>query len=118
MKKPDHRHRSLLRPRCKRPGCRRASKQRDELAPGAHSITSSARASSVGRISRPRVFAVVRLIDHLKLGREFDRQISRLGALQYAINVVCRPMQAPDQIDTIANETAGVDMLTVRVDRR
>ena len=29
---PDHRHRRLLRPRHKRPRCRRAAEQRDELA--------------------------------------------------------------------------------------
>ena len=39
-----------------------AAKQRDELAPAAHSITSSARASSVGGTSRPSAFAVLRLI--------------------------------------------------------
>ena len=40
---------------------RRAAKQRDELAPS-HSITSSARASSVGGTSRPSALAVLRLI--------------------------------------------------------
>ena len=34
----------------------------DELAPVAHSITSSARASSIGDTSRPSVFAVLRLM--------------------------------------------------------
>src|SRR5262245_63849444 len=47
---PDHRHRRLLRPRRKRP-CSRAAEQRDELAAPDHSITSSARASSVGGTS-------------------------------------------------------------------
>src|SRR4051812_25012140 len=37
----------LLRTRCQRPRCRRAAKQRDELAPR-HSMTSSAVASSEG----------------------------------------------------------------------
>src|SRR4029077_14362907 len=41
----------LLRARRERPRSRRALEQRDELAPGAHSITSSARASSVGGTS-------------------------------------------------------------------
>ena len=40
---------------------RRAAEQRDELAPP-HSITSSARASSVGGTSRPSALAVLRLI--------------------------------------------------------
>src|SRR5262245_66207852 len=55
-----HRRR-LLRICCKRPCRSHASKQADELA-ALHSITSSARASSVGGTSRPSVFAVLRLI--------------------------------------------------------
>src|SRR5215472_9905024 len=51
---------ALLRARHQRPRCR-AAKQRDELAPP-HSITSSARASSVGGTSRPSALAVLRLI--------------------------------------------------------
>src|SRR5262249_24660767 len=43
----DHRHRWLLRARHERPRSRRAADERDELAPRNHSITSSARASSV-----------------------------------------------------------------------
>src|SRR5262245_18699817 len=52
---------ALLAARRERPRRRRAAEQRDELAPS-HSITSSARASSVGGTSRPKVFAVLRLI--------------------------------------------------------
>ena len=58
---PDHRHRRLLRARRERPRRRRAAEQRDELAPP-HSITSSARASSIGGTSRPSALAVLRLI--------------------------------------------------------
>src|SRR5262249_44431829 len=54
---PDHRHPRLLRPRRERPRCRRAAEQRDKFAPPDHSITSSARASSVGGTSRPSAFA-------------------------------------------------------------
>src|SRR5262245_57580240 len=50
----------LLRARRERP-CGRAAEERDERAPP-HSITSSARASSVGGISRPSALAVVRLM--------------------------------------------------------
>ena len=53
---------ACLRPRRQRPRCRRAAEQRDELAPRAHSITSSARASSVGGTSRPSALAVFRLM--------------------------------------------------------
>jgi NAD(P)-dependent dehydrogenase (short-subunit alcohol dehydrogenase family) len=56
----DDRHLAwLLRARRERPR-RRAAKQRDESAPF-HSITSSARASTVVGISRPSAFAVFRL---------------------------------------------------------
>src|SRR5262245_27401312 len=51
---------ALLRPRRDWPR-RRTAEQRDELAPPDHSITSSARASSVGGTSRPSAFAVLRL---------------------------------------------------------
>src|SRR6476620_2495209 len=50
--KSDHRHCWLLRARRERPRCR-AAKSQDDLAPPHHSITSSARASSVGGISMP-----------------------------------------------------------------
>jgi hypothetical protein len=45
FKKPDHRHRGLLRTRAERPCRCRTAEQRDERA-ALHSITSSARASS------------------------------------------------------------------------
>src|SRR5262249_4047230 len=57
---PPHRP-ALLRARRKRPRRRRAAEKRDELATF-HSITSSARASSVGGTSRPIVLAVCRLM--------------------------------------------------------
>jgi hypothetical protein len=50
----------FLRARHERPRGRSAAEQRDELA-ASHSITSSARASSVGSTSRPRALAVLRL---------------------------------------------------------
>src|SRR5262249_44805395 len=55
--KTNHRHRRLLRPCRQRPHYRRAAEKRDEMPPP-HSITSSARASSVGGISRPSALAV------------------------------------------------------------
>src|SRR5262249_14600302 len=57
IEEPDHRHRRLLRPRRERPR-RRATEQRDEIAP-LHSITSSVRASSEIGGSRPSALAVV-----------------------------------------------------------
>src|SRR5262249_2610637 len=52
---------ALLRARDNRPR-RRAAEQRDDLAAPDHSITSSASASSIGGMSRPRVMAVCRLM--------------------------------------------------------
>src|SRR5262249_49208908 len=52
---------ALLRARRERPRGRRAAEQRDKIA-ALHSITSSARASSVGGISRPSALAVLRLM--------------------------------------------------------
>src|SRR5262249_25522322 len=52
---------ALLRARRQRPRCC-AAEQRDETVPRAHSITSSARASSVGGTATQSAFAVVRLI--------------------------------------------------------
>src|SRR6516164_7725318 len=49
-----------LRPRRERPRGRRAAEQRDEVAPF-HSITSSARASTVAGTSSPSALAVLRL---------------------------------------------------------
>src|SRR5262245_23905895 len=63
VEKPDHRHRWLLRARRERPR-RRAAERCDDLA-APHSITSSARASSVGGTSRPSALAVLRLIQNL-----------------------------------------------------
>src|SRR6516162_7883481 len=60
MEEPDDRHRRLLRARRERPRNRRTTEQRDERAPF-HSITSSARASSVGGKSRPSALAVFKL---------------------------------------------------------
>src|SRR4029077_8865507 len=57
IEEPDHRHRRLLRARCERPRHCRAADQRDELAT-LHSITSSARMSSVGGSSMPKALAV------------------------------------------------------------
>src|SRR5262245_50696479 len=65
--KADHRHLWLLTPCRNRPRRSRAAEQRDELAASDHSITSSARASSVGGMSRPSVLAVFRLITSSRL---------------------------------------------------
>src|SRR5215470_1156540 len=57
---------ALLRARRERPSNRCAAEQRDERAP-LHSITSSARPSSVGGTARPSAFAVIRLMTRSNL---------------------------------------------------
>src|SRR5262249_47516788 len=57
----ENRNRRLLCPRRERPRRRRAAEQRDEVA-ALHSITSSARASSVAGTVTPSASAVLRLI--------------------------------------------------------
>jgi hypothetical protein len=51
---------ALLRPRHARPRPRRAAEQGDELAPPYHSMTSSARTSTISGTARPSAFAVFR----------------------------------------------------------
>ena len=55
---PDEWHRRLLRARRERPRRRRAAEQRDELAPAAHSITSSAPSNIDVGIVTPIALAV------------------------------------------------------------
>src|SRR5262245_1907113 len=71
----------LLCPRRDRPR-RRAAEQRDELAAAAHSITSSARASSVAGTSRPKIRAVCRLITN-----------SNLVARRIGMSAGCTPLR-------------------------
>src|SRR5262249_37630118 len=52
----------LLRARLERPCSRRAAEERDEMAPPHHSITSSARARSVGGNASPSTLAVFKLM--------------------------------------------------------
>src|SRR5262245_54663008 len=60
----DHRQRLLLPARHNRPRRRRASEQRDELAPPHHSITSSARTSSEVGTIRSSVLAAFKFINN------------------------------------------------------
>ena len=79
---PDGRQLSrLLRARRERPRRRRAAEQRDELAP-LHSITSSARASSVGGTVEAERLGGLEVDDQLELGGLLDRQVGRLLALE------------------------------------
>src|SRR5262249_27367483 len=67
VQKANHRQRRLLCARRERPRGHRAAEKRDELAASDHSITSSARASSVGETSNPSARAVTRLMTNSNL---------------------------------------------------
>jgi len=88
-KKPDHRHRSLLRVRRNRPRSSRATEQRDEVPPF-HSITSSARPSMVAGTVMPSAFAVLRLITSSNLvgcstGRSLGLAPFRILSMKFPI---------------------------------
>ena len=83
-----------------------------------HSITSSARASSVGGTSRPSALAVFRLMTSLVLGRRLHRQVGRLLALEDAIDVAGRAAILINRMHPIGNQAAGNDEETFPVDRR
>jgi hypothetical protein len=67
----------LLRPRQQRPRGWSAAQQRDERAP-LHSITSSARASSIGGVDAERLGGF-EVDDELEFGRLLDRNIAGFG---------------------------------------
>jgi hypothetical protein len=54
-----------------------------------HSITSSARASSVGGMVRP-ISLAVKIDDELKSGRKLNRHIDGPGTLEQLVDIACR----------------------------
>ena len=81
-----------------------------------HSITSSARASSVGGTSRPSALAVLRLIDQLVLGRRLHWKVGRLLALEDAIDVARRASVLVDDIGPVGNQAAASDEGAIGID--
>jgi hypothetical protein len=95
---PDHRHCRLLCPSHQRRRHARAAEERDERAPRRHSITSSARASSVGGTSRPSARAVLRLTAKVEFEGLLNRDVGRLCATQ---NLVDELAGTPEQVREI-----------------
>src|SRR3954452_1093861 len=62
-----------------------------------HSITLSARASSVGGTSRPSALAGLEVNRQLVLSRRLHRQVGRLLALEDAVNVAGRAAMLVDE---------------------
>ena|SRR5439155_1384108 len=98
---------ALLRARRERPCGGSAADQRDEVAPSNltdHSMTSSARASSVGGTSRPSALAVLRLMTS--------------SYLVGAVNIVRRATMLVDHVGPIKARTQGVHADSHRVGER
>ena len=101
--------RRIARPAARAPRAatrRRAAEQRDELAP-LHSITSSARASSVGGTSRPSALAVLRLMTSSNLVGCMHRQVGRLLALEDAADIDAGLTIAVGDAGSVAHQAAG-----------
>ena len=77
---------------------RRAAEQRDELAPTDHSITSSARASSVGGTVEAESLGGLEVDDQLVLGSLLHGQVGWFGALENFVDV---GSGTPSQIDVV-----------------
>ena len=107
----------LLRARSERPRRCRAAEQRDELAPP-HSITSSARASSVGGTSRPSALAVVKINDEIEFGRLLDREVGWLCPAQNLIDIVSGASEQVRVVCSVGHETAGAEIIAERMDGR
>ena len=83
-----------------------------------HSITSSARPSSVSRDVYAECLASLQVDRQFELGRKLDRQIGRFGALEDAIDIGRRPPIEIGVIDTVGNQAARDDHVTIGIDRR
>ena len=83
-----------------------------------HSITSSARASSVGGISRPSALAVLRLMNSSNLLTCLHRQVGGLFAFENPPGVGAGDAEHICQAAAVAHQSAGRDELAGLKDRR
>jgi hypothetical protein len=81
----------------------------------AHSITSSARASSVGGISRPSAFRL-QVDDKLEFGGLHHRQLSGLGTFENPPGKDSGLAIGVGEADAVTQETAGLRKVRKRVD--
>ena len=96
----------LLPPRRDWPYRRRTADQRDELA-APHSITSSARASSIGGTVEAERLGGLEVDDQFELGRLLHRQVPRLGALENLVNVASRTSIQVSHTRPVGDESTG-----------
>ena len=71
-----------------------------------HSITSSARARSVGGTVRPMARAVLRFMTSWNLVGRCTGEVGRFVSSEYAVDVSCRTAPALDLIRPVAHENA------------
>ena len=76
-----------------------------------HSITSSARASSIRGIVRPSAFAAIKLIDEIEFGGLLDRDVSRLRPAQNLVDKFGGAPEKVRQICPIGHQTSRFDVL-------
>ena len=82
-----------------------------------YSITSSARASSVGGTSRPSALAVLRLITSSNLVGCLHRQVGRLLALEDTVDVAGGATELVDIVSPVGDQAADDDEGALEVDR-
>ena len=97
---------------------RRAAEQRDELAPRHHSITSSARASSVGGTVKAERLRGREVDDELELGRLLDRQVGGLRSTQNLVDIVTGAPEQVREVYSIGHQTSRFDIFAMAVHRR
>ena len=86
--------------------------------PPHHSITSSARASSVGGTVEAERLGGLEVDDQLELGRLLHRQVGRLLALEDTAGVDADLAIEVSDAGPVAHQAAGRDELAIRRNRR
>jgi hypothetical protein len=66
---------------------------------------------------RPSALAVLRLMINSYVGRQLDRQVGRLGALENSIHVICCSAEMFDVVSSIADQASGLNKLSSREHR-
>ena len=84
--------------------------KRDELAPS-HSITSSARASSVGGIVEAERLGGRQVDDQIELGRLLDREVGRLRPAQNLVDIVGGAPEQVREVRSIGHQASRFDVL-------
>ena len=76
-----------------------------------HSITSSARASSVGGTVEAERLGGVQVDDEIELGRLLDRDVGRLRPAQNLVDIVGGAPEQVREVWSIGHQTARFDVL-------